>query len=70
MPAITACLSVSVLVISSAIRIASRCGPNASCMLSHVSEPRSRTTNGSRSSRRMSMRDWPASGCDGAATIT
>ncbi len=44
--------------------------PNASCIEFQVSEPFSRTMNGSRARRDTGMRFLDASGWSGAATIT
>src|SRR6185312_12011631 len=68
--AITACLIVSLLRISIATRTSRMRSPKASCIAIHVSEPRSRTTNGSSTTRAIGTRRLPASGCDGGATIT
>ncbi|MCY1559157.1 hypothetical protein D9M68_961620 [compost metagenome] len=70
MPAITACLIVSVLRISIDTLSDGRCCPKASSSEFQVSEPFSRTTKGSRTMRDMAMRGVRASGCSGEATTT
>ncbi len=61
MPAITACLMVSVLLISIAMFSSRQVRAEASSMECQVSEPFSRTTKGSRARRDNGMRLSPAS---------
>ena len=70
MPAITACLMVSVLLISIAMWSFGSHRPNAFAIDVRVSEPFSRTTNGSCASAVIGMRLLPASAWCGGATIT
>ena len=70
MPAITACLMVSVLLISIAIFRSCRWRPKPSSIEFQVSDPFSRTTKGSRFKTDIGIFFLPASGWSGGATMT
>lgn len=70
MPAMAACLMVSVLLISMAMLISAKCSPKPSSIECRVSEPFCSTTKGSRISLAMAVRFLEASRWLDAATIT
>ncbi len=70
MPAITACLIVSVLRISIATCSSPMSAPKLSAIEFQVSEPFSRTTKGSLATRAREMPGCPTSRWPGGATMT